>query len=112
MPNSSESAQAPNNSKSGASSTRFPRSFGKQAYLPISEKALYQVTFNLDFATKICKVRNCVYLCNARPMQVASQSTYSNAIKRCPLSTSAMQLCRSRKLNGGNASFLHTYFNF
>lgn len=64
------------------------------------------------FANKICKIKNCVYLCNARPMQAASQSTYSNAIKRCPLSTSAMQLCRSRKLNGGNASFLHTYFNF
>lgn len=33
------------------------------------------------------------------------------SIKRCPLSTSAMQLCRSRKLNRGNALFC-TYSNF
>lgn len=36
------------NSSAATKRTRFPRSFGKQAYLPISEVALYQVTFNLD----------------------------------------------------------------
>ena len=66
----------------------------------------------IDFAKIACRIKNRVYLCCARTMQTASQSTYSNAIKRCPLSTSAMQLCRSGEQNGGNASFYTYILNF
>lgn len=48
MPNVPESVKALKKSTGDTRHTRFPRSFGKQMYLPISEVALYQVTFNLD----------------------------------------------------------------
>ena len=65
-----------------------------------------------DFPDFICRIKDFAYLCCARTMRTASQSTYSNAIKRCPLSTSAMQLCRSGEQMGATPLFVHIFQTF
>lgn len=74
-------------------------------YKYLSESALLRAMCAHDFAKKICKVRNFAYLCSARTMLLHHKSTYSNAIKRCPLSTSAHAVVSFWRTNRGNASF-------
>ena len=114
MPNVPESVKALKKSTGDTRHTRFPRSFGKQAYLPISEVALYQVTFNLDFAKKICKVRNFVYLCG-RQIVVSTTTKYIRSLidLGVSLSASAFRRCDGLATKGVRPLFIHTItYNF
>lgn len=62
------------------------------------------------FATKICKVRKCVYLCDANRCLKHHHKTYHNAIKRCPLSTFGYaEGVGSQNLTGQRLFYCPTY---
>lgn len=66
-----------------------------------------------DFAKKICKVETLSYLCNARMMHCIDNNVHTKReISVAPGLLLLMQLYRSRKTQGGNASFCTYLLNF
>lgn len=101
MPNHNTSATALKNSMGGTPTYKY-----------LNRTHLLGAQFIHDFAKKICKVRNYSYLCDARSMQPASQSTYSERDKALPFVHFCNAVVSVSQTDRGNASFCTYLLNF